>query len=217
MYISSQYKQTWAFIKTKLLRLFWFSCGFVVLISLLSYWFLQKHPDILQTFVTTLKHTKHITVPESMKSSHFLTHLYRTYSIFINNTKVDLLYFILLGLLPFMCFSTVIKGVNAFGLAAALIAVSIRYKASIFKLLVWGIMPHGIFELCSWFLAAAIGLYLNITLSEAIMKKTHDPMKYAFKNAGASFLLFVFPLTLFAAFVEAFAFATPLFIKAFLN
>ena len=112
MYISSQYKQTWAFIKTKLLRLFWFSCGFVVLISLLSYWFLQKHPDILQTFVTTLKHTKHITVPESMKSSHFLTHLYRTYSIFINNTKVDLLYFILLGLLPFMCFSTVIQGVN---------------------------------------------------------------------------------------------------------
>ena len=42
-----------------------------------------------------------------------------------------------------------------------------------------------------------------------------DAMKYAFKNAGASFLLFVFPLTLFAAFVEAFA--TPLFIKAFLN
>ena len=213
MYISSQYKQTWAFIKTKLLRLFWFSCGFVVLISLLSYWFLQKHPDILQTFVTTLKHTKHITVPESMKSSHFLTHLYRTYSIFINNTKVDLLYFILLGLLPFMCFSTVFQVANAFALATALI--NTRYKASIFKLLVWGIMPHGIFELCSWFLAAAIGLYLNITLSEAIMKKTHDPMKYAFKNAGASFLLFVFPLTLFAAFVEAFA--TPLFIKAFLN
>ena len=40
-------------------------------------------------------------------------------------------------------------------------------------------------------------------------------LQIAFKNAGASFLLFVFPLTLFAAFVEAFA--TPLFIKAFLN
>ena len=84
-----------------------------------------------------------------------------------------------------MCFSTVIQGVNAFGLAAALIAGSTRYKASIFFFFFWGIMPHGIFELCSWFLAAAIGLYLNITLSEAIMKKTHDPMKYAFKNAGA--------------------------------
>lgn len=215
MYISSQYKQTWAFIKTKLLRLFWFSCIFVVLISLLSYWFLQKHPDILQTFVTTLKHTKHISVPKSMKSSHFLTHLYRTYSIFINNTKVDLLYFILLGLLPFMCFSTVIQGVNASGLAAALIAGSTRYNTSIFKCLVCGIIPHGIFEFCSWFLAASIGLYLNITLSEAIMKKIHDPIKYAFKNAGICYLLFVLPLTLLAAFVEAFA--TPLFIKAFLK
>lgn len=213
MYISSQYKQTWAFIKTKLMRLFWFSCGFVVLMSFLSYWFLQKHPDILQTFIPTLKHAYHIAVPESMKSSYFLTHLYKAYAIFIKNIKVDLFYFILLGLLPFMCFSTVFQVANAFALATALI--NTRYKASIFKLLVWGIMPHGIFELCSWFLAAAIGLYLNIILSEAIMKKTHDPMKYAFKNAGASFLLFVFPLTLFAAFVEAFA--TPLFIKAFLK
>lgn len=135
---------------------------------------------------------------QTTSSSYFWAHMRTTGLLFLNNIKVNLL-FSVLGVLSFMAFPTIILTVNSFVMAAALAVSNMP-----FKVLFFGIMPHGIFELSSWFLAAAIGFYFSINLCEIYLKKPHDSVKYVFKNAGICFLLFVVPLTVIAAFVEAF-------------
>lgn len=201
-FIALQYKANWKFIKSKLARLFWFNCIFFSLITFLLYLYLAKHPEFGQATMSDFSQSKQDIVTsmrtQTTSSSYFWAHMRTTGLLFLNNIKVNLL-FSALGVLSFMAFPTIILAVNSFVMAAALAVSNMP-----FKVLFFGIMPHGIFELSSWFLAAAIGFYFSINLCEIYLKKPHDSVKYVFKNAGICFLLFVVPLTVIAAFVEAF-------------
>ncbi len=200
-FIALQYKANWKFIKSKLARLFWFNCIFFSLITFLLYLYLAKHPEFGQAIMSGFSQSKQDIVTsmrtQTTSSSYFWAHMRTTGLLFLNNIKVNLL-FSVLGVLSFMAFPTIILAVNSFFLAAALAVSNMPFKVF------FGIMPHGIFELSSWFLAAAIGFYFSINLCEIYLKKPHDSVKYVFKNAGICFLLFVVPLTVVAAFVEAF-------------
>lgn len=212
-FIALQYKASWKFIKSKLARLFWFNCIFFSLITFLLYLYLAKHPKFGQVIMSGFSQSKQDIVTsmrtQTTSSSYFGAHMRTTGLLFLNNIKVNLL-FSALGVLSFMAFPTIILAVNSFVMAAALAVSNMP-----FKVLFFGIMPHGIFELSSWFLAAAIGFYFSINLCEIYLKKPHDSVKYVFKNAGICFLLFVVPLTVIAAFVEAFL--TPEICKWFLK
>ncbi|MBQ3876475.1 MAG: stage II sporulation protein M [Oscillospiraceae bacterium] len=189
-------------MKSKLARLFWFNCIFFCLITCLLYLYLARHPEFGQAIMSGFSQSKQDIVTsirtQTTSSSYFWAHMRTTGLLFLNNIKVNLL-FSVLGVLSFMAFPTIILTVNSFVMAAALAVSNMP-----FKVLFFCIMPHGIFELSSWFLAAAIGFYFSINLCEIYLKKPHDSVKYVFKNAGICFLLFVVPLTVIAAFVEAF-------------
>lgn len=212
-FIALQYKANWKFIKSKLARLFWFNCIFFSLITFLLYLYLAKHPEFGQAIMSGFSQSKQDIVTsirtQNTSSSYFWAHMRTTGLLFLNNIKVNLL-FSVLGVLSFMAFPTIILAVNSFVMAAALAIVNTPFKTLFF-----GMMPHGIFELSSWFLAAAIGFYFSINLCEIYLKKPHDSVKYVFKNAGICFLLFVVPLTVIAAFIEAFL--TPEICKWFLK
>lgn len=212
-FIALQYKTNWKFIKNKLARLFWFNCIFFSLITFLLYLYLAKHPEFAQAITASFHKSKQDVVTsirtQTTSPSYFWSHMRTTGLLFLNNIKVNLL-LSALGVLPFMAFPTMILFLNSFFLAAVLPIGNAPLKR-----LLWCIMPHGVFELGSFFLTAAIGFYFSINLCEIYLKKPHDSPKYIFKNAGICFLLFVVPLTLIAAFVEAFL--TPELISKFLK
>lgn len=201
-FIALQYKTNWKFIKNKLARLFWFNCIFFSIITFLLYLYLAKHSEFVQNIIAWFNQSKQDIVTsmqtQTTSPSYFGAHMHTTWLLFLNNIKVNFL-FAALGVLPFMAFPTMFLAINSFVLAAVLAVGNMPFKT-----LLWGIMPHGVFEFCSWFLAAAIGFYFSINLCEIYLKKPHDSAKYVLKNAGICFLLFVVPLTLIGALVEAF-------------
>ena len=121
-----------------------------------------------------------------------------------------------LGLVPFLFLTAwgvisncmVIGAVLGYGSASGVLPP--------FRAIVFGLLPHGIFELPAIFLSMAMGLYLCRTLSLKILGRAKEERIMPMLNAFAkTFVLVIVPLVVVAAVVECCV--TPLLLEGMIG
>lgn len=130
-------------------------------------------------------------------------------ALFLNNTRVTLLAF-LLGIIPlFIPHLFVVINAAIIGLVAALVGLM---GESVFKTIGFGILPHGITEISAILLGAAMGVSLHRHVWKKIRKKTTTVTFKALFVAGLKTFLFIaLPLLAMSAVIEAYV--TPLLLQ----
>ncbi|WP_214709688.1 MULTISPECIES: stage II sporulation protein M [unclassified Exiguobacterium] len=130
-------------------------------------------------------------------------------ALFVNNTRVTLLAF-LLGMIPlFIPYVFVVINAAVIGLVAMLVGVA---GESVIRVIVLGILPHGITEISAILLGAAMGLSLNRYIWKKLRGKETDVTFKALFVAGVkTFLVIAVPLLAISAIIEAYV--TPLLLQ----
>lgn len=78
---------------------------------------------------------------------------------------------------------------------------------SVINAFIFSFLPHAIIELTALFYSVAIGNFINKNILTKIFfhkKKSSEPIKKLFKQSLRSYIFFIIPLVLIAAFIEAF-------------
>jgi len=108
-----------------------------------------------------------------------------------------------LGLIPFLFLPVWAVLSNAMVIGAILGLSASTGLMSPAKAVVFGLLPHGIFEMTGFFLSMAMGIYLCRTLSLKILRKAGDTrILQVLNDIARTFVLVVIPLIVIAAFVE---------------
>jgi stage II sporulation protein M len=130
-------------------------------------------------------------------------------ALFVNNTRVTLLAF-LLGMIPlFIPYMFVVINAAVIGLVAMLVGFA---GESVIRVIVLGILPHGITEISAILLGAAMGLSLNRYIWKKLRGKETDVTFKALFVAGVkTFLVIAVPLLAISAIIEAYV--TPLLLQ----
>lgn len=139
--------------------------------------------------------------------SEIITKYQLVMDILANNMKVSIFAFILGCLALGYVGTVIITFSNAIVLGKA-IAIFKNTTYSPIKLLVFGILPHGIFEFFAMFLTLALSTYITNKIIEKMyhrrnFKKTEE-LKQGFKNVIRTFILVVVPIVLIAALIEGY-------------
>jgi len=132
-------------------------------------------------------------VEELLKQTEGMSLLQLIWFIFSNNFQVgffSMIFGIFFGFFPFIL--TV-----ANGYLVGFISLQSVSQSGIFSL--WKLFPHGIFELPAIFISLGLGFRLGLFIFE---KKEKSFWRLVFKSLKA-FLIFVFPLLIIAAIIEA--------------
>lgn len=130
-------------------------------------------------------------------------------ALFVNNTRVALLAF-LLGMIPlFIPYVFVVVNAAIIGLVAMIVDFA---GESVMKVIALGILPHGITEISAILLGAAMGLSLNRHIWHRMRgKETDVTLKALFFVGVKMFLFIVVPLLAISAVIEAYV--TPLLLQ----
>ncbi|WP_214756418.1 MULTISPECIES: stage II sporulation protein M [unclassified Exiguobacterium] len=130
-------------------------------------------------------------------------------ALFVNNTRVTLFAF-LFGLIPlFIPYVFVVINAAVIGLVAMLVGFA---GESVIRVIVLGILPHGITEISAILLGAAMGLSLNRHVWKKLRGKETDVTFKALFLAGVkTFVLIAVPLLAISAVIEAYV--TPLLLQ----
>jgi stage II sporulation protein M len=152
-------------------------------------------------------------------------------TIFYHNVRASVVA-VAAGLVPFLCLPVLDPLLNG-GVLGFLVSVSRRSGLDPTRLILTGILPHGVFEIAAVLYAASVGAYLSLSLGRGILaarrkkkglerpevppagdnaaEQESDPAGPGAARAAAlalsvarAFLLVILPLLLVAAFVEAF-------------
>lgn len=130
-------------------------------------------------------------------------------ALFVNNTRVTLFAF-LLGMIPlFIPYVFVVINAAVIGLVAMLVGFA---GESVVRVIVLGILPHGITEISAILLGATMGLSLNRYIWKKLRGKETDVTFKALFLAGLkTFVLIAVPLLALSAVIEAYV--TPLLLQ----
>ncbi len=130
------------------------------------------------------------------------------------------------GLVPFLCLPVLDPLLNG-AVLGFLVSISRRSGLDPVRLIITGVLPHGVFELTAVLYATSVGFYLSLTLGKRILAARRekraleataasggfegpdsDPVRLDAAalavRVARSFLLVILPLLVIAAFVEAF-------------
>ena len=117
-----------------------------------------------------------------------------------------------MGLIPLLYLPLLTLLSNALMIGALLGAGTALGVFSPFKTVVFGLMPHGIFELTAFFLSMAMGLYLCRTVTGKLLRtRTEEKLMPALNGIAKIFVLAVIPLLAAAGAVECYI--TPYFME----
>ena len=134
------------------------------------------------------------------------------FALLANNWSAMLIS-VLYGLIPFAFLPVSSLLANGFILGIT----GIMYQLYEQTLALWlaALLPHGIFELPALVLSVACGVYLCVQISKLILRyPNRAPMLEVLCNVLRVVLLLVAPLTIAAAFVEAYV--TPVIMSFFI-
>lgn len=110
-----------------------------------------------------------------------------------------------LGIIPFLFLPAFSLLVNAAVIGAVLGMAAANSIVPVGRMIVFGLLPHGIFELPALFLSMAMGIYLCRLLSGKLLGRAKDEKLLPNFNALAkTFVLGALPLLAVAAVVECF-------------
>ena len=203
--IKEQYKKTFHFIG-KDMR--WIVLGTVVIfiaLIVLTDLFFMKHTDMMTQLLQEFQETLKDIAPDGTISAPLL---------FLNNLKACLIA-MATGLIPFLFIPILVLGVNA----AVMGAVASMYRMagmSVVSMYLFGILPHGIFELPAILLSISMGLYLCYCLVKRICEGRYNrgSVKEALGNMLRTLLTLIIPLLAVAAVIETYV--TPILMNHFI-
>ena len=203
--IKEQYKKTFHFIG-KDMR--WIVLGTVVIfiaLIVLTDLFFMKHTDMMTQLLQEFQETLKDIAPDGTISAPLL---------FLNNLKACLIA-MATGLIPFLFIPVLVLDVNA----AVMGAVASMYRMagmSVVSMYLFGILPHGIFELPAILLSISMGLYLCYCLVKRICEGRYNSgiVKEALGNMLRTLLTLIIPLLAVAAVIETYV--TPILMSHFI-
>ena len=203
--IKEQYKKTFHFIG-KDMR--WIVLGTVVIfiaLIVLTDLFFMKHTDMMTQLLQEFQETLKDIAPDGTISAPLL---------FLNNLKACLIA-MATRLIPFLFIPVLVLGVNA----AVMGAVASMYRMagmSVVSMYLFGILPHGIFELPAILLSISMGLYLCYCLVKRICEGRYNRgiVKEALGNMLRTLLTLIIPLLAIAAVIETYV--TPILMNHFI-
>ena len=203
-FFRKEYEKAYTFYKENLKKCFlWVGVSFV-LIFLLSAVVFVMYKDkailVINYFIDTV--AKDI-ISETGKLS--------VINLISNNLKATLIA-IIMGMFPFVYFSSIYIFTNA-SVLGALVGYLLTFGnltfVGVFLKLIVGILPHGIFELPAVILSFATGICLCKVITKTILKKpTKLSLKEFLHNVIRLYLLVVLPMLIIAGFIEVYI--TPL-------
>lgn len=192
--IRTQYRLVNDFLFRELSIYFFLTVGTFVLLTIFTTYLFGENPELTQTLLSTVI-DKFQGLMENGEISLF--------SLFLNNLQASVLG-ILVGLIPFLFLPLL----GIFSNAAILGLVFSSSQAAVvplWKVVVFGILPHGIFELTAVFLCYAMGICICWNLSKKIIgQRKRENMKDLLQNCFRTTVLIVIPLLVVAALIETY-------------
>ena len=125
------------------------------------------------------------------------------FGIFYHNLRAGVL-ITLSGFVPFLFLPVAGIVLNSVFLGSFLGIYSVFSNENMILMIAKYILPHGIFEIPALILQGAIGAKLCVVLCKKIFRKAkNESFVYHVKGCLGSFVLYVIPLLIVAAFIEA--------------
>ena len=135
-------------------------------------------------------------------------------SIILNNIRACLMG-VVLGFIPFLFLVLFVLLLNA-GLIGAVLSVNaVASNIPIWKVIVFGILPHGIFELPALFISIAISIFICLFITKKLLGKEKRKFGKTFLNILLNVVIIVIPLLLIAGLIEGFV--TPLIMNIYVK
>ncbi|WP_195270676.1 stage II sporulation protein M [Eubacterium sp. 1001713B170207_170306_E7] len=204
-FIKEQYFQVGKFLKTRILWIFMILSLAFISVSVFLYFVLLGHQEVVTALFKSF--TEAILSKDILGSDGSIA----SGSLFFNNLQATTIG-ILLGFMPFLFLPVWVILVNAGALSIVFAMVKITGVASVWKMIVFGILPHGIFELTALFLGISLGFYICKTLCIIVCKSDSGiHFKEELLNVLRTYLLLIIPLLIVAALIESYL--TPLLIN----
>ena len=166
----------------------------LICVTIISWIFFTKNIDYANSTISTALKG----VMDKVKESGEVT-----FSIlFLNNARACL-FFILLGIIPFIFYPVIALFING-AVTGAIGAIFMQSSAgaNLLKFSI-GILPHGVVEIPAVLISFGCGYMICKELTKKILSKEHMPIKEVFLYAIKTYVLVVIPLLLVAALIEA--------------
>ncbi len=178
--------------------------GVIFLVSTLSsYLVFKQNPNVSKKIVESFH--------EATKGMMTLKGLELGTGIFLNNLRACLVT-LLMGIIPFVYLVYLVLFTNAALIGAVF---SIAPVNTLGKTILFGILPHGIFELPALFISMALSVYLCTFIAKKIFRKEDTKFLYALKEIVLVFLVIVIPLLIIAGLIEGVI--TPMLLAKFVK
>jgi stage II sporulation protein M len=202
--IRTQYRLATDFLLREISIYFFITVATFLLLTIFTTYLFGQNPDMVQNLLSqVVEKFQGIMVDGQISPTQ----------LFLNNLQASVLG-ILIGLIPFLFLPLI----GIFSNAAILGIVFSSYQAAsvpLWKLIVVGILPHGIFELTAVFLCYAMGLCICWNLTKKIIgHRKRENLKDLLQNCLRATVLIVLPLLIAAALVETYV--TVQLVSAFL-
>ena len=128
------------------------------------------------------------------------------WSLFLNNA-IATGFAIFLGFIPIVILPYGVVVLN--GLTVGFIVRLVSEEGlSVFKIMIFGLLPHGLTELPAFFLATGISSYISVTILKRWLIKKEPTQFPTIKTlglmVGKTYVMVILPLLLMSAWVEAF-------------
>ncbi|MCQ2550685.1 MAG: stage II sporulation protein M [Clostridia bacterium] len=124
-------------------------------------------------------------------------------AIFLNNLKASTMA-VTIGIVPFIFIPGFNIASNGAVTGAAIMKASTSLGVGPGHLLIFGILPHGIFEIPALVIAASLGIILCREVTRGLLRKPHKRLNELLEEEARCFILMVVPLLILAAVVETY-------------
>lgn len=190
----TQYRLAVDFLFRELSIYFFLSAASFVLFTIFTTYLFQQNPELTNKLLSSVVN-KFQGIVKNGEISLF--------QLFINNLQASILG-ILIGLVPFFFLSAI--GIVSNAAVLGLLFSSSQVAAyPLWKIILFGIMPHGIFELTAILLSYAMGICICWNLTKKIVgHRKREPMKDLLQNCLRVTGFIVIPLLVIAALVETY-------------
>jgi stage II sporulation protein M len=192
--INTQYRLALDFFFRELSIYFFLSTASFVLFTIFTTYLFQQNPELTQKLLSSV-----ISKFQGIIDNGNISLV----QLFLNNVEASVLG-ILVGLIPF--FFLPVLGIISNSAVLGLLFSSSQVAAfPLWKIILFGIMPHGIFELSAVLLSYAMGICICWNLTKKIVgHRKREHMKELLQNCFRVTVLIVIPLLIIAALVETY-------------
>lgn len=203
--IKEQYILAWNFIKNKLLKIFLIILSVFILLQICSAFFLISNEDMTYQMVEQFR--------QAFKDEMGTEGIDMFFMFIQNNTTASVLA-IVVGFIPFLFLPIFNLFINSLSVGVVYAFAYIQ-DISIINTIIFGLLPHGIFEITAYLLSITMGIYLCLTISRRIdSKEEKGSILLAIINICRTIFTIVLPFLIIAAVIETYI--TPILLEMFL-